>query len=273
MAYPLRKPAVAGRFYPSDPLRLRRDIQQMMDDVPFAGEVQTPRALLLPHAGYLYSGPVVAAVLRRVCLNPRLLILGPNHHQALPLAVLDDHDAWETPLGKVLLDDALREELSRDPHPGGLVRGHAGTLREHALEVLLPFLQVLGVREGVVPLTIGWGDWEALTGLADHLADRLDPEQSQLLISSDMTHQETKRQSRDLEMPLLEAMERIDAKAFYREIHARGLSVCGWGPITLALLLCRHWGCTRFETCAYCHSSRVTGAGDAGVSYLGGCWF
>src|SRR5277367_1979158 len=133
-----RPPADAGRFYPSDPDELRRDIDKYTEG---AATKRKARACLVPHAGYMYSGGVAGKVYRTLEIPPRILMLGPRHFpHGESLAILSDR-AWRTPLGDAQIDFALAAEL-KQAFP--MLREDAVAHEtEHALEVQLPFLQRL----------------------------------------------------------------------------------------------------------------------------------
>jgi AmmeMemoRadiSam system protein B len=185
----VRKPAVAGSFYPQS----REDLVVALQTA-WAGRVTTsvppPKALVVPHAGYAYSGAVAAsayATLREaVGVIRRVVLLGPSHHYALRGFALPEVDAWQTPLGLVALDTATMVQLARR---SDVVRSDLVHAREHALEVHVPFLQtVLGQSFQLVPLVVGqvtavaaaellsglWGGNETLIVLSTDLSHYLD---------------------------------------------------------------------------------------------------
>ena len=140
----VRAPAVAGQFYPDDPRKLRAMVGELLAAVAGAGSV--PKAIIAPHAGYVYSGPIAASAYAR--LRPargtiaRVVLLGPAHRLGFGGLALSSADYFETPLGRVPVDREAVAQLSDLPQVQVLDSAHA---REHSLEVQLPFLQeVLG---------------------------------------------------------------------------------------------------------------------------------
>ncbi len=165
MSTAVRMPAVAGRFYPADAAELRAEIKTYTSPaITTQGEPRI-RAVgcVVPHAGYMYSGHVAGAVYRRLELPRKYIILCPNHTgMGDPLAIMS-HGLWRTPLGEVAIDQDLCAKL-KGQMP--LLSEDAVAHRfEHALEVQLPFLQVLAPDFTFAPITIGTGQFEALSAL------------------------------------------------------------------------------------------------------------
>lgn len=159
---PLRQPVVAGRFYPAEPEALRAEVRAWLArGDKHAGQYAAPEAsrlfgVMLPHAGYVYSGQVMGATLSGLRLPRTLVILCPNHTgQGQPLGVWPQ-GAWLTPLGPVPVDAALAAQLITNN--GGFAPDILSHLGEHSIEVLLPFLQCLaddGQPLRIVPISVG----------------------------------------------------------------------------------------------------------------------
>src|SRR5213592_3294343 len=163
----LRLPAVAGRFYPSDPAELTALIHKCTPTK--SGEPRIPvRACLVPHAGYVYSGHVAGAVLSRIAFPRKIIILGVRHYpRGEPEAILSS-GAWRTPLGDAPVDEALAEALKR---AGPLLREDSvAHSAEHSLEVQVPFLQVLVPEFTFVPVALGTARFEQMTEVGEGLA-------------------------------------------------------------------------------------------------------
>lgn len=150
----IRQPAVAGSFYPADPVELSRMVTAQLGAAdPGADE---PRALIAPHAGYIYSGPIAASAYRQLAglrdRVTRVLLLGPSHRVPFRGLAASSADAFRTPLGDIALDPALTRRLLQLPQVSYLDQAHA---LEHSLEVHLPFLQTVLDRFSLVPLVVG----------------------------------------------------------------------------------------------------------------------
>jgi AmmeMemoRadiSam system protein B len=169
---PVRAPAVAGSFYPENSIELAAEVSRLLDQ---AAPGPAPKALIAPHAGYVYSGPIAASAFRRVQGSPldRVVLLGPSHFVLLRGVALPDAKAFATPLGKVPIEEA--------PFP----RNAAAHAREHSLEVEVPFLQVALRNFKLVPLAVGDAAPEEVAQAIDALWGG--PE-TLIVISSDLSH-------------------------------------------------------------------------------------
>lgn len=168
----VRRPAVAGTFYPDDPDELSALVSRLLDSAPPA---QPAKAIVAPHAGYVYSGPIAASAFR--CLPSgvrRVVLLGPSHFALLRGVAAPKAAAFETPLGRVALD--VPDELPRNDAP------HA---REHSLEVEVPFLQVALGDFRLAPLAVGDAD---PAEIAEVLARLWDGPETAIVVSSDLSH-------------------------------------------------------------------------------------
>ena len=181
----IRPPAVAGMFYPADPAQLTRDLDLMLEDAP--GSVPpVPKAIIAPHAGYIYSGPVAATVY--AALRParetitRVVLLGPTHRVPVRGLALPDADGFATPLGAIEVDAQAAAKVGRLAHVTLSAPAHA---LEHSLEVHLPFLQKVLARFRIVPLAVGHASAEQVAQVLDVLwggAETL------IVVSSDLSH-------------------------------------------------------------------------------------
>jgi AmmeMemoRadiSam system protein B len=181
----VRNPAVAGMFYPDDPQELRAQVQHFLADAPpEAGP--PPKAIIVPHAGYVYSGPVAAVAYARLAAArdtiERVVLLGPSHRVGFGGIAVSGVAAFATPLGRIPLDQETIERARRLPNVGLLERAHA---QEHSLEVHLPFLQeVLGDFK-LVPLVVGDAEPDEVGAVLEALWGG--PE-TLIVISSDLSH-------------------------------------------------------------------------------------
>ena len=222
-----RSPAVAGRFYPRDPLELRALVTALLAAAP-TGAHEAPKAIIVPHAGYIYSGPIAASAYVQFRpashLIKRIVLLGPSHHVAFLGVAASAFDAFATPLGLVRCDLESSRKLASLSQVRVLDEAHA---YEHALEVQLPFLQVLLDDFQIVPLVIG----EASTEQVGRVVDALwgGPE-TRFVISSDLSHYHDWQTARDLDQQTAEAIvalqpERIGEEQACGKIAIRGMLV------------------------------------------------
>ena len=186
----IRPPAVAGSFYPGNPGKLAKDIDTMLEDArlrnPPIDNEPLPKAIIVPHAGYIYSGPVAAGAFLRLRKGKgtitRVVLLGPVHRVPVRGLALPDTSAFETPLGTIPLDDEALNLLVGLPQV--TVSGQAHAL-EHSLEVQLPFLQRVLGEFSLVPLAVGDARPEAVAEVLERLWGGLE---TLIVISSDLSH-------------------------------------------------------------------------------------
>src|SRR5437773_7201185 len=164
----LRPPAVAGRFYPAEPEKLTASIREFLE--PPQERIHA-LGIVVPHAGYMYSGHVAGAVYARIELPGRMIILCPNHTGlGAPLSIMSSGE-WEIPLGKVAIDTELAKKLIHHCH---LLTEHAEVQRfEHSLEVQLPFIHYLKQDFKFVPISVGTGGYATLERLGKGIAETI----------------------------------------------------------------------------------------------------
>jgi hypothetical protein len=231
----VRPPAVAGSFYPDDSVLLAGTV-----DGYLAGASRRkgapPRALVAPHAGYLYSGPVAAsafATLRGAAGRfRRVLLLGPSHYVPFAGLALSTAEAFETPLGRVALDGSARTALA---DLAQVVVADAPHAREHSLEVELPFLQRVLGEFLLVPLAVGEAGDEEVAQVIDRLADA----ETLVVVSTDLSHYQPYEAARRLDRRTSDAIEALAPEAIGER------DACGRVPLRglLAWARARHLAC------------------------------
>jgi hypothetical protein len=266
----VRRPAVAGSFYPRNPAELRDLVAGFLAAVD--AEPEAARGGIVPHAGLIYSGACAAHVFRRIALPPVVVVLAPNHTGHLGAtggASVWPRGAFATPLGDVQVNTAFAEALTtrcslaaEDPF------AHMG---EHAVEVELPFLQVSGSTGSIVPIVLAWDDWPRSRSLAEALAElvRSWPQTVLLLASSDMTHYEHADRAATKDRMAFAAIERLDGQGLLDACHRHNITMCGRAPAAVMLEAARLLGATAARLVDYRHSGRVTGDNASVVAYAG----
>lgn len=265
---PSRTPAVSGTFYPALPGRLRADVRGFLDQ----GASPPKRAvgILVPHGGYMYSGATAGAAFAAVEIPATCIILAPNHTgrgRARHGGSLLVDTAYRTPLGNVEPDVELGTELMRRAHPL-LIEDPLAHAEEHGVEVLLPFLQMRNEAVRVVPLLLGWDDWERTRRLAHVIHDLIAGRDDVLLVaSSDMNHYEPAAASTDKDAVALERIVALDGEGLLEVTRSRHISMCGRVPVACALEVARQAGLARAEVVGYSHSGLINGNHDRVVGY------
>lgn len=244
-----REPAVSGQFYPSERKHLAETVKHLLQEAPFRKAEARPKGLIVPHAGYIYSGEVAAygfSLLEDSGKKwKRVVAIGPAHTAMIHELAADTSDFWKTPLGKVKVQRNGFPELS------------AAHRSEHCLEVELPFLQYLLGDFEWVPLVAGHIDPKACAGA---VMEKLDDD-TLLLISSDLSHYYDYNRANLLDHRTIATIEALD----YEEMENIGIA-CGKAPILIALRIAREkgWQCRLLK---YLNSGDVTGDHSSVVGY------
>jgi AmmeMemoRadiSam system protein B len=260
-----RQPAVAGYFYPGTRLELE---QQLADLIP-EREKMHAEAIVVPHAGYIYSGAVAGEVYASVTLPDTFIILCPNHTgQGSDFDVYPEGE-WLTPLGPAYVDQELvRELMKRFPRATKDGRAH---VREHSLEVQLPFLQYLKGNIRFLPVCVRQMRFEYLEELGHAIADIVRTFSREILVisSTDMTHYEPQDSANRKDRLAIEQMEHLNAKGLYDTIHNYEISMCGYLPTTSTLVSAKDLDCRKGSLLKYATSGDVTHDYQSVVGYAG----
>ena len=264
----IRPPAVAGRFYPDDPGRLRSAVDYFLVGGGEERKIRA-RACLVPHAGYKYSGGVAGEVYKRIQIPPRVILVGPRHFpRGAPLAILSD-GAWKTPLGMAPIDQPLAEKIVR-AFP--LLReDDVAHSSEHSLEVQLPFLQRLASSFAFVPIVIGPAHWELLEGLGHAVAGVIAAERDPVLLiaSSDMNHYESDAVTRVKDRKAIDQILALEPHKLFDTVRDEKISMCGYAAAAAVLTAAQDLGATKAELVRYATSGEMNGDLEEVVGYAG----
>jgi hypothetical protein len=288
----IRHPAVAGMFYPGNARELRVAVDRLLDavsahgappkaqpvppctaplgstpgwsrgpcgrDAAIMASIQSPKAIIAPHAGYVYSGPVAASVYAR--LRPlrgtvrRVVLLGPSHRVGFEGLALSSADFFETPLGRIALDKAAAQPLADLPSVRVFDAAHA---QEHSLEVHLPFLQEVLGEFKLVPLVVGDAAPEQVAQVLERLWGG--PE-TLIVVSSDLSHYHDYDTARRLDAATSKAIEQLRFEDIGYD------DACGRAPVNGLLHYARHHGLT-VRTIDLRNSGDTAGGRDRVVGY------
>jgi len=269
----VRPAAVAGTWYPGQRPVLEREVDRYLDDATDApdGEIL---AVIAPHAGLIYSGPVAAhayRALRGQSFDVAVLV-GPSHHFGFDGVAVIDRGAFETPLGLVQVDEAAAAALTA---ASGLVRvrpdAHAP---EHSLEMQLPFLKRVQPDLPIVPALMGYQTRATIVAFAGALASALAGRRALLVASTDLSHYLDAGLAKRQDGRVAELVEAFDPDGLLDEFerypeHERGrLVACGGGPAISVLFAARALGATGARALRYANSGDVSGDYGAVVGYL-----
>jgi AmmeMemoRadiSam system protein B len=271
----VRRPAVAGSFYPDDPDQLRKVIDGCYVHPLGPGALPPAKekrggimACVCPHAGYEYSGPVAAHsyLWLSAMRKPELVVIVAPNHYGLGSGVSTFREgAWETPLGRVPVDSEAAAEIVKLT---GLVdfdpESHR---REHSLEVQLPFLQQVYGTFNLLPISLSFQDIETAREIGRGLSKMLVGRDAILIASSDLTHYEPADVAREKDMALLETVQDLDIEAFYDVLEKKSVTACGFGAIATVMEASRLLGFKKGELLKYANSGDTTGDNGAVVGY------
>ena len=236
-----REPAVAGQFYEGDGARLARQVEGCFLDRRGPGELPSRhrsssraiRAAIVPHAGYVYSGPIAARAFAEIAAEqaaPTVVVLGVDHHGlGAPFAL--SKRPWRTPLGVAEIDTSLVEALERPP-----IRVDEGAhAAEHSIEVVLPFLQYVEPYPTFVPLMVRFARFEELRRVAEVVRAAIRGRDVLLVASTDFSHYVSAETARRLDRRAIDRILELDGRGLYETVVREGISMCGVAPTTVLL--------------------------------------
>jgi AmmeMemoRadiSam system protein B len=266
----LRRAAVAGSWYPDSAPALAAAVDRHLaeadrDDVALDGEVV---ALISPHAGLMYSGPV-AGHAYRLLRNRRFdvaVLVGPSHFVGFDGVAIVPSGGFETPFGVASIDAECAADLIAAQ---AIVREHPSAhAREHSLEMQLPFLQRVAPRAAIVPLVMGYQTADTARKLGEALASVLRDRRALLVASTDLSHYHDRAAARQLDAIVIDCITRFDADALQDALEVRPEHACGGGPTVAVMRAAELLGASRSAVLAYADSGEVSGDTSAVVGYL-----
>lgn len=268
----IRSAVVAGSFYPGTKELLKNEVYHYLQSNSSEKIAKNDPvwAVMLPHAGYFYCGSIIGKTLQNITLPKRLIILSPNHTgYGTPFSVWEK-GSWLTPLDPVKVDSELASQILTSG--GGFQADVMAHLREHSIEVLLPFLQVATPDMEIVPITIGTQNLAALHKAATALASVLAKPENQdvgLIISSDMNHYENDKITLKKDELALAEIEAMNPEKLLEQVKRNKISMCGAAPMALAVMTANQLG--DFDAKVVCHDTSGTASGDYNkvVGYAG----
>jgi len=264
----LRKPVVAGQFYPASPVELRNQIETFIEKKAKKVNVIT---CMLPHAGFVYSGRVAAQTLSHVNIKDRIILLGPNHTGYGPPFSIMTEGIWQTPLGEIKIDSSLAKGILQNSKY--LKADTAAHSYEHSLEVELPFLQYFKTDFQIVPISFSSDNLQELKATGEEIAGVLKEtgrlETVMLLASSDMTHYESQEEAQEKDKEAIQAILELNEEKLMQKIRRMNISMCGYAPVIVSLAAAKLLGAKTAKLISYQTSGDVTGDKASVVGYAG----
>ena len=255
----IRRAAVAGAFYPQSAGQIRVDVMRYLSEVKT--KAGAPKAIVAPHAGFVYSGPVAASVYARLKNRnhniERVILLGPSHKVGFYGIAASSAEFYETPLGQIPIDKKATEKIVRLPQVNILDKAHAG---EHSLEVHLPFLQILLDEFLLVPLVVGV---TKPVDVSEVLEELWGGDETLIVISTDLSHFHDYETAKKMDAKTCHAVESL------RPQDIKNDDACGRYPVSGFLHLARAKG-LKAETVDLRNSGDTAGAKNSVVGY--GAW-
>ncbi|MDT8395643.1 MAG: AmmeMemoRadiSam system protein B [bacterium] len=266
-AGPIRDPAVAGTFFPAAEAELRQVVAGYL-----TSETQPQKAIgaIMPHAGYIYSGGVAGQTAASVRIPRTVIILGPNHTGMGPAVSVFPGGSWRMPFGDVSVNDGLADQILQRcelANPDQFAH-----LREHSIEVQLPFLwYARGEELDFVPITVSRLGRDECRILGKALADVISSRTDEILLvaSSDMTHYETHQSARAKDSEAISKILDLDPDGLLDTVASRRISMCGIFPTAAMLHAAIALGATGARLVRYATSGEVSGDYEQVVGYAG----
>jgi len=273
----MRRPAYAGSFYEGSSQSLKRQIQECFTHAlgPKAlpkvttGKLGHTVGLISPHAGYMYSGPVAAHGYYHLALDGKpdlIVIFGPNHTGIGSGLAIMREGTWQTPLGEVEIDTATADSIVRASQVVDVDDG--AHLREHSIEVQLPWLQYLyGSTFRFVPICFLMQDLQSSREVGMSVARALRDKNGLVIASTDMTHYEPQKIAEKKDKAVIEAASQLQEAKVFSTVEALQVSMCGYGPAIAAITAAKELGAKNGKLLCYKTSGDVVGDYSAVVGY------
>jgi AmmeMemoRadiSam system protein B len=272
----LRRAAVAGRWYPANPDALAKEIDRCLAAVgtsvsgnpPARQAPLAPLAIIAPHAGLLYSGPIAAHSYKLLagCDIDVVVLVGPSHFVGFDGVAIYESGAFDTPLGAVPIDEECAASIAL---ASGHVHEHpTAHTREHSLEMQLPFLKRVLPNASIVPLVMGVQQRGTVYALGGALATALKGRRAVLVASSDLSHYQDATTAAKLDGRVARHVERFDPDGLMSTLEAFPGHACGGGPMVSVMLAAKALGAREARVLKYGDSGDVSGDKAAVVGYL-----
>lgn len=270
----VRPSAVAGQWYPGSADLLRREVDAHLSAAGPRDTSVCPCAIIVPHAGLRYSGPVAAwaYALTRKCAYSAVVLVGPSHFVGFDGVSIWPRGTWETPLGPVRVADDIAAAVAAECD--AIVEHPAAHGREHSIEMQLPFVATVLPGVPIVPLVMGHQRRKTAIALGEALGRTVtawrehNPGSILLVASSDLSHYEDAAVAMQLDGVVLQHVEALDPVALMSALEREPRHACGGGPMVSVLIAATRLGAIRARVLRYADSGDVTGDKASVVGYM-----
>ena len=263
----IRKPRVAGMFYPGTVEELNSIVTKYLDCGPESKK--KAMGIVVPHAGYIYSGKVAGMTISSVEIPGIVILLGPNHSGRGEAVGVVNEGEWEIPGRSVEIDTELADELvSASDYAALDIEAHAG---EHSLEVQLPFITAVNPDVKIVPVCIGTHNMEILEDLGSAIAEIMSGRENDimLLASSDMSHYISQSEAQHYDHMVIDRIKALDHIGLMDVVSEENISMCGAAPVAVLIKACSEMGALSAELVHYNTSAEASGDTSEVVGYAG----
>ena len=269
----IRKSVIAGTWYPGSPIGLRAEIEGYFHNVPDTKIDGRITGLVVPHAGYKYSGQVAAYAYKTIKGETfdSVIVVGPSHRAFFHGVSIYDRGGYETPLGVIPVDVSLAKDIMTQsemifPMP-------AAHSQEHSLEIQLPFLQVALGKFYFVPLVMAEQDYQSCKKLAESIFRALGNRKILIVGSSDLSHFHSYEKAVKLDSIVLKHIEKMDEKSLSEDLEKNVCEACGGGPAVVTMMVSKQIGADRAKLLKYANSGDVTGDRRSVVGYASAAFY
>jgi AmmeMemoRadiSam system protein B/AmmeMemoRadiSam system protein A len=261
-----REAAVAGQFYPGSSSELRKMISEMVDE---KATKEDAIGLIMPHAGYIYSGNVAGATISRVKIKGTCIIMGPNHTgMGRPFSIMTE-GTWKTPLGNVKIDSELAKRVLANSK--FLSEDSLAHISEHSIEVQLPFLQYFNKDIQIVPIILTYATGTVYREIGRAIVKAIEDSGKDALIiaSSDMTHYESHESALKKDNLAIEPILELDEDELLSRVQKYNITMCGFGPVVSLIAAAKELGAREAKLVKHQTSGDASGDYSSVVGYAG----
>jgi hypothetical protein len=261
----IRTAYVAGQFYPQDQEILENSV---IENLTICTK-EDALAIIVPHAGYIYSGKVAGSVYSRIRIPNNIILIGPNHTGLGAPASIMCRGTWQTPLGDMEINEELACRLLEAS--SNLTEDEAAHQKEHSLEVQLPFIYLLNPKASIVPITVMSAGFEECSEIGGAIAEVLMDYSKEVLIviSSDLNHFESEEITLEKDTLAIERILDLDPEGLLAVTSAERISMCGAIPSTIGLIAAKALGARNTELTEHSTSGKTSGDLENVVGYAG----
>lgn len=262
----IRRPVVAGQFYPQTGESLRKMLSGLIE---VSSEKQDAIGVIMPHAGYVYSGYVAGLTISKVMLKKTVIILGTNHTSTGERFSIMTEGKWATPMGEVKIDVEIAESILKESTL--LKKDMLAHMYEHSIEVELPFMQYLESDVKIVPIVVSQGSLTEYQKLGEEIASGFQKvgRTGLFMASTDMTHYESEEAAKQKDRLAIDAILAMDEEKLFNTVRQKDISMCGIAPTCTLISLCKKLGATKSGLVKYQTSGDTSGDYSSVVGYAG----